>query len=167
MESPKNLEVLKVLGNPWLTWVCALILGCVFIYSSYHKIADPPDFAKSIHNYYIVPGELVNLAAIYMPWFELLAGVAVAIGVGRRGGALGLGLLTVVFIAVLAFNLHRGHPTICGCFGKFSDGLEWTDEIKFAKMWREILLDVGLILLSAQVLLSSVLSGRKPALEEA
>lgn len=154
---------MKVLKNPWLTWGCALVLGCVFIYSSYHKIADPPDFAKSVHNYYIVPGQLVNLAAIYMPWFELIAGLAVVVGIGRKGGAMGLGLLTVVFILALGFNLYRGHPTICGCFGKYSDGLDWTDEVKFAKMRLEILLDVGLLLLAVQVLLSSLWARRKRA----
>lgn len=160
-------KITKLLRNSWLTWACALTLGCVFIFSSYHKIADPPDFAKSVYNFYIVPGELVNLSAIYLPWFELVAGLAVAIGVGRRGGALGLGLLSVVFIAALAFNLYRGHPTICGCFGKFADGVEWTDELKFSKMRWEILLDVGLVLLSVQILIASILPAGREGPQEA
>jgi len=152
---------MKLLKNPWLTWACSITLGCVFVYSSYHKILDPPDFAKSVYNYCIVPGTLVNIAAIYMPWFELIAGLAVLVGLGRRGGALGLGLLSIIFIAALGYNYYRGHPTICGCFGKFADGVEWTDEIKFAKMRREIYLDIGLVLLSAQIFLATHLPRRR------
>jgi uncharacterized membrane protein YphA (DoxX/SURF4 family) len=157
--------VARFLRNPWVTWIASITLGCVFIYSAYHKIDDPPDFAKSVHNYYVVPGIFVNFVAIYMPWFELVGGVALAVGVLRRGGALGFGLLTLVFILVLGFNVYRGHPTICGCFGKFADGIEWTDAMKFEKMVTEILLDVGLLLLSAQVFYASLRS--KPRTPEA
>ncbi|MGQ9589971.1 MAG: MauE/DoxX family redox-associated membrane protein [Planctomycetota bacterium] len=156
-------KVWAVLKSPWLTWVSSIAVGAVFLFASYHKIADPPDFVKSIHNYCIVPGELVNLAAIYMPWFEAIAGFCLLVGILRRGSALGLGLLSLVFTVVLSYNLARGHPTICGCFGKFADGAAWTDEIKFAKMRREIYLDAALVLLSAQILVGS--SVRREKLE--
>jgi uncharacterized membrane protein YphA (DoxX/SURF4 family) len=153
---------MKLLKNPWLTWICSLVLGCTFVYSSYHKILDPPDFAKAIHNYYVVPGELVNLAAIYMPWFELIGGLAIAVGVARRGAALGFGLLALVFIAALSYNLLRGHPTVCGCFGTFAEGEGLDDQTKFFLMWREIFIDIGLVLLSAQVLYATASAPKKP-----
>lgn len=140
------------LRNRWVTWISSLTLGCFFILASYHKIADPPDFAKAIYNYCIFPGPVLSLSTIYVPWFELLAGIAVAVGIARRGAAFGLGMLCMVFIAALSYNLLRGHPTICGCFGKFADGESWTREEKFFKMWREVALDAGLVLLSLQIL---------------
>jgi len=143
---------MSLLKERWLIWVTSLILGCTFIYSSYHKIADPPDFAKVIYNYHLVPGVLIHPASIYMPWFELLGGLAVLTGIWRRGAAFGFLLMSLLFIAALGFNLYRGHPTVCGCFGTFAAGESWTDAQKFAKMWREILVDVGLVILSLQIL---------------
>ena len=138
-----------------------MILGCFFIIASYHKIMDHPDFSKAIYNYCLFPGPVLSLSTIYVPWFELIAGVAVAVGICRRGAAFGLGLLLVFFIAALSFNLYRGHPTICGCFGKFADGVNWTREDKFFKMWREIALDFGLVLLSIQILYATAVR-KKP-----
>jgi len=131
-------------------WLSALGLGGAFSYASYHKIVDPPDFAKIVYNYKLVPPYLINLAAIYMPWFELFAGLALITGVCRRGAALGAGLLALVFIAALSFNLYRGHPTICGCFNTHAQGLTMSREEKFFKMKREIALD-GLFVVLAGV----------------
>jgi len=143
---------MSFLKNPWLTFAVSLILGGTFVYSSYHKIIDPPDFAKIVYNYKLIPGGLINLVAIYMPWFELVAGLAVITGVGRRGGALGLGLICAVFIAALSYNLYRGHPTICGCFSTFAENTTLTDAEKFTKMRQELFIDVGLLLASLQIL---------------
>lgn len=143
---------MRVLKNPWFTFFVSLLLGCTFAYSSYHKILDPPDFAKIVYNYKLVPGELINLVAIYMPWFELVAGLAVITGIGRRGGALGLGLICAVFIVALSYNLYRGHPTICGCFSTFAENKALTDAEKFSKMRQELFIDVGLLLASLQIL---------------
>jgi len=157
---------MNIFKNRWLTWITALVLGCTFIYSSYHKLADPPDFAKVIYNYHLFPGVLIHLFAIYVPWFELLAGLAVLSGIWRRGAALGFGLLSLFFICALGFNYLRGHPTVCGCFGTFAAGKEWTDELKFAKMLREMLVDVGLVILSAQILYATVAAKPAEALSE-
>jgi uncharacterized membrane protein YphA (DoxX/SURF4 family) len=142
---------MSFLKNPWFTFAISLVLGCTFVYSSYHKIIDPPDFAKIVYNYKLVPGELINLVAIYMPWFELVAGLAVITGIGRRGGALGLGLICAVFIAALSYNLYHEHPTICGCFSTYAENKTLTDAEKFAKMWQELFIDVGLLLASLQI----------------
>ena len=142
---------MSLLKNPWFTFVVSLILGGTFIYSSYHKILDPPDFAKIVYNYKLVPGELINLVAIYMPWFEVVAGLAVITGIGRRGGALGLGLICAVFIAALSYNLYREHPTICGCFSTYAENTTLTDAEKFSKMRQELFIDVGLLLAALQI----------------
>ena len=51
------------------------------------KIGDPPGFAHMIYNYKILPGPLVNPAALVMPWAELLMGVALVCGIWRRTAA--------------------------------------------------------------------------------
>lgn len=144
-------------------WLAAFGLGGAFIYSSYHKITDPPDFAKIVYNYKFVPPYLINLAAIYMPWFELIAGVALIVGTCRRGAALGLGLLAMIFIAALSFNLYRGHPTICGCFDTHAQGVLMTREEKFFKMKREIALDCLFVVLAGIVYVGFKRPDEEPA----
>ena len=134
-----------------LTILCSFALGGFFLYACYHKIIDPPDFAKSVNNYKILASRYVNSVAIYMPWLELLSGVALVTGIGRRGAALLSGGLLVMFIAAIAFNLYRGHPTICGCTLTYEESLKFTDEEKFAQMRNVIYRDIGLSLLAAQV----------------
>lgn len=146
---------MSFLRNIWVTRIASLVLGGFFIYASWHKITDPPDFAKVIFNYKLVPGSFINLVAIFMPWVELLAGIAVVTGLGRRGGALCLGLLSALFIAALGYNLYRGHPTICGCFSGYTAGMTMTNAEKFFQMKRELAVNAGLILLAFQILWST------------
>jgi uncharacterized membrane protein YphA (DoxX/SURF4 family) len=154
------------LKHPVVTWIASIALGGIFIYSSWHKIADPPDFAKVILNYKLVPAGLINTVAILMPWFELLAGLALVTGVLRRGAALGIALLCVLFIAALSYNLAIGHPTICGCFSTYEAGKTLTAEQKFFKMKTEIALDVGFLLLALQVMYGSAARQRAVAADE-
>ena len=55
--------------------VSRLILGGIFIYAAMDKIAHPDQFAEIVYNYKLLPGALVNLMAIVLPWVEILAGV--------------------------------------------------------------------------------------------
>ena len=154
---------MNFLANKWLTLITRFVLGGFFIYASYHKIADPPDFAKIIYNYKLVPGEWIHLAAMFLPWLELFAGVAVITGLGLRGGTVLLGGLALVFIVALSYNLARCHPTICGCFSTHAENVSLTDEQKFAKMYREIALDAGIFLIALQVLYSDFRNRRAKA----
>ena len=47
--------------------VCRIVLGAVFIAASYNKILDPEAFAVAIFRYQILPGVLINLAALALP----------------------------------------------------------------------------------------------------
>src|SRR5438128_2417845 len=93
-----------------------MALGAIFVAAAIPKIADPRSFAHMIYNYKLLPASLGNLAALWMPWVELLAGLALILGVWRRGATLLVGLLLVVFIGAIAINLARGHAIDCGCF---------------------------------------------------
>ncbi len=141
--------------NRWLTIGCAVVLGGFFLYACGHKIADPPDFAKSVNNYKLLPSEYVNYVAIFMPWLELFLGIALVTGLARRGAAFLSGGLLVLFIAALTYNLWRGIPTICGCTLTYEEAKNFTDEEKFRQMKWTIARDVGLLLLAAQVYIAT------------
>ncbi len=112
----------RVIDNDYLTMIFRVILGTVFIYASIYKILDPAGFAQSIWYYHMVPGNLINLMALIMPWVELLAGVALVVGVGYRGSLLLITLMTVVFVAALISAVARNLSIDCGCFKAAAGG---------------------------------------------
>ena len=93
-----------------------IILGMVFVYASYDKILHPAAFAKLINNYQILPDELVNLSAIFLPWLELTIGFLLIIGVWLPGSVFISNILLIFFIFALMYNKARGLDISCGCF---------------------------------------------------
>jgi putative oxidoreductase len=104
------------LRNAWLHRVLGLALGGIFLYAAYAKILDPRPLVTIIWNYRILPAGPINLMAIYMPWMELLVGLALVTGFKRRAGALWASGLLVSFILALLINAVRGVDVACGCF---------------------------------------------------
>jgi uncharacterized membrane protein YphA (DoxX/SURF4 family) len=105
-----------VLSSRPLQALCRLALGGTFIYASLDKIAHPQEFAGIIANYAILPAALVTLPALVLPWVELVAGLALVVGLWKRSAALLLCLLLLAFMAALGFNALRGVSLSCGCF---------------------------------------------------
>lgn len=142
------MTIRGLLSHPWLTVRTQIALGVFFIVAALPKIADPPGFAHMIYNYRLLPGPLVNLAALTMPWAELLMGVALICGIWRRTAATLVGVLLAIFIVAISVNLLRGNAIDCGCFDVAEAGK--SVEQKFADMWEVIFRDVGMLLLVAQ-----------------
>ena len=113
---PLNNSLSNFLNNSWIELAARCVLGVTFIYASYSKILSPAAFAKIIYGYDLFPAVLINLAAIILPFVELLAGLAVIIGVYPRSAALIINGMLMVFIVSLSINLIRGHEFDCGCF---------------------------------------------------
>ena len=59
---------------------------------------------------------LINLFAITLPFIELIAGLALIIGVYPRSAALIINAMLLAFIISLSINIIRGHEFDCGCF---------------------------------------------------
>jgi len=149
------------LFHPVVVLVACIGLGATLIYASWHKVADPPDFAKIIYNYKLFPPGSIHLLAILFPWFELIAGVALLTGVCRRGGAMMGVLFFATFIVALSYNLARDCPTICGCFSTHADGTLLTTEEKFLEMKKEVAVDVGLVLVGIYAYIGSGLREKR------
>ena len=138
------------LTSPWLTVRVQIALGAIFVAASLPKLLDPPSFAQMIYNYRIVPGFAVNFLALVMPWMELIAGIALILGVWRRAAASLIGAMLVVFIVAIGINLSRGHAVNCGCFEinaapkpyeQLIGEMQWV-------LWR----DLGMLLMVGQIL---------------
>ncbi len=137
------------LASPWLTIRVQIALGAIFVAAALPKIGDPPSFAHMIYNYRMLPGGLVNLAAMTMPWIELLSGLALILGVWRGAARNLIGLMLVAFIIAIAFNLARDNAIDCGCFDLSAAGRSHHERLSDMRLviWR----DVGMLLMVAQL----------------
>ncbi len=140
----------ELLAHPWLTVRAQIALGLFFVVAALPKLVDPPSFAHMIYNYRVVPGPFVNAMALVMPWFELLAGLGLVLGIWRRSAAIWIGVLLVVFITAISFNLARGNAIECGCFDVAAAGKTVAE--RFLDMKIVVLRDVGMLLLVVQAL---------------
>lgn len=106
----------KIISNDWLTILCRLIFGGIFVYASMAKIAHPDQFARIVFNYHLVPGSLINLMALILPMSELITGIFVILGIFYRGARVYLIILLSIFLIAIAINVFRGVNLECGCF---------------------------------------------------
>lgn len=103
----------KIRAPTWACWV----LGAVFAVAAGPKILHPHDFAVAIYRYQMVPHDLINMLAVFLPWLELACAAALFFRPRWRRGALLLVLLMlVVFTTAISINLYRGIDIACGCF---------------------------------------------------
>jgi len=106
----------RLLLGDLLSLACRLAAGGVFVYASLDKLVHPDAFAQAIANYRLVPMALLHPFAWLLPVVEAVAGIALIVGWQRRGAALLIAAMTVMFIGAIALALFRGLDISCGCF---------------------------------------------------
>jgi uncharacterized membrane protein YphA (DoxX/SURF4 family) len=124
------------------------IIGLTFIYASYHKIFAPADFAKIVYGYDLFPHNAINLIAIILPFIELIAGLALILGIYPRSAVSIINGMLAAFIIVLSINLIRGHEFNCGCFSAKEAGYFSSTEFTLVR-------DIIYLLLGLQIFLFS------------
>ena len=100
--------------------VLGVIVGATFVYAGVLKSIDPIQFGLDIDNYKILPWFASVRLGFYLPWLEILCGLAVIFHFLYRGGLTILTALVVVFIAATLAAKARGLDITCGCFGHAS-----------------------------------------------
>ncbi len=133
----------NLLKSKYLAFLFRLILGCVFVYASFDKIAHPADFAKIVYYYHFLPGSAINLFAVILPWVELMCGMALILGLFVESAALLIGILLGIFIVALSSAVIRGLDISCGCFSTSPS----SDKV----VWDTIIRDLLLLILVVQV----------------
>jgi uncharacterized membrane protein YphA (DoxX/SURF4 family) len=99
-------------------------LGGLFVVAAYQKLFASPfssqTFSESIRAFQMVESlELVRYATFMIPWVELLAGIALILGIWTRAAGMVISLLLAVFIAGIVSVTARELAVDCSCFGKF------------------------------------------------
>jgi putative oxidoreductase len=138
--------VRRLINNDLLTLCLRLLVGVVFIYASLYKILDPGAFAKSIWYYHLVPGDLINLIALVLPWIELLCGLCLILGLFYHGAVVWANVLTLTFIFALSTTIVRGIDIDCGCFKAAKVATE--------SAWQALWFDIVLLVFTLQLLFS-------------
>ena len=116
----------KFYYNSWSELCLRWFLGMLFIYASIHKIYTPAHFAKIIYGYYLFPDASINIIAIVLPFIELVAGLAMILGIYPRSAATVINGLLLCFIVLISINLIRGQQFDCGCFSVGETGYTYT-----------------------------------------
>lgn len=112
-------------------------IACVFAYAGFMKIVAPQNFADSIASFVILPNILISPVALFLPPFEILLALALAVGIQRRPALLGIVILLTVFMGCLVSAGVRGIAIDCGCFG--------SDEPSIAAAWLSLLRDIPIL----------------------
>ena len=104
-------------------WLARVSVAAIFLGACLTKIQDPESFALAVQRYRLLPGELINLVAIMLPWVELTSGLAVLLGPPRwrAAGAFIIAGMLVVFTGAISLNMLRGIEASCGCFSTRAD----------------------------------------------
>ena len=103
--------------NRTILLVFRVVLGSLFVYAGVVKALEPIDFAQAIRNYDLVGQSLSFIAAMILPWLEILAGAFLFAGIWKRGAAFVISGLLIFFIVLTVATMIRGLDVDCGCFG--------------------------------------------------
>ncbi len=106
----------ELISNKYLTFAMRLLLGTVFCYAAIDKIVHIDQFARLIYYYHILPGWAINIMAVFMPMVEMVAGLALILGIWPRGATVLIGAMLVMFLVALTIVYLRGIDINCGCF---------------------------------------------------
>jgi uncharacterized membrane protein YphA (DoxX/SURF4 family) len=104
-----------LIQHPLIVLVSRWFIGITFIYASLCKIYMPMQFAVAIHNYQLVPDTIARFLAILFPWFELICGILLLVGLFIPGAIRIIIGMLIIFIGALSIDLIRGIDINCGC----------------------------------------------------
>ena len=104
----------------------AVLAGAVFVYAGGLKVRDPLQFANDLSNYRIIPWPVGVRLAFYLPWLEILCGLALIFHRLFAGALTITGTLMFTFIGATIWAKIQGIDVACGCFGTASSNLTLT-----------------------------------------
>lgn len=94
-----------------------LILGGVFVFAAWGKLADPGVFSLAVRNYQLLGDPWVAWVAMGLPVLELVLGGCLIARVLYRGSLVATLLLLIGFVGALVSLMWRGIDVECGCLG--------------------------------------------------
>ena len=133
----------RLFENKYLVIAVRVVLGALFMYASFDKMANPEAFANIIDNYHLLPFQFVNPLAIFLPWLEFITGLLLIIDKWVKGSLLIYSALLVIFIIALSQALIRGLDISCGCFS--------VNPSSTSEVWLRIVADIVMLFFSVML----------------
>lgn len=144
------------LGESKVEIIVRWILGVMLAAASLSKIANPQEFFVSIAAYQTpLPSVLLRLAAMILPWLELLCGLLLLGRIWMRAALVWSLVMFAVFVFSTGQAWARGLEISCGCFNLKAFGLDpagskgffkFIESVGFA-FFRALLLFLGAVFL--------------------
>lgn len=103
-----------------------ILIGGFFIYTGYSKVFFISGFADEIYYYRLFPEFIIGISAVFMPFFEIIIGIFLILGIWFKATLSLLFLSLLSFIIMISSALVRGLDISCGCFGYGKGNLETT-----------------------------------------
>jgi putative oxidoreductase len=110
-----------------MVFAARLIVGGSFVYAGCLKSVSVAQFIRDIWSFRLLPDGWAFWIAAYLPFLEIIAGVALITGLQRRGAHVVLAGLLATFSILLGSAWARGLQVSCGCFGatQLDSSLAW------------------------------------------
>jgi uncharacterized membrane protein YphA (DoxX/SURF4 family) len=102
---------------PVVSLVLRVLIGGLFVYAGLNKAFHPNGFARDIENYRILPHAVAVALSLYLPYLEILCGLAIVFRKLYYGALSLVALMMVVFTGALIAAWAQGLNISCGCFG--------------------------------------------------
>jgi putative oxidoreductase len=104
----------RIVTSPYLALILRVYVGCFFLYASLSKIPYPAQFAEAVAAYQIIPYWFLNVGALMLPWIEFVSGLFLIIG-----------LMLIMFTAMILTNMYWGASITCGCYDTVGEPIGW------------------------------------------
>ena len=118
-------RIKQFLTSEYLSLVLRFLVGYYFIYASMDKIPNPAQFAVVIENYRMFPYWGIKIAAVIVPWTELVCGLFLIIGLRTQAAAAIIILLFIVFNVIIGANTMIGSTFSFGCYDTVGEPIGW------------------------------------------
>lgn len=97
--------------------VLRVAVGAIFIWAGALKIGHADVFAAQITAFRIVPHALIAPLALLLPFFEIVLGGYLVLGLYTRVAAVIAAIQLAIFATAIGTAVARGLSLSCGCFG--------------------------------------------------
>jgi uncharacterized membrane protein YphA (DoxX/SURF4 family) len=100
-----------------LVFALRLVIGVLLLVAGALKVGHAPDLAAAIAGFRLLPAVVVGPLALALPYFELMLGLYLVLGLFTRVVATIACAQFLAYGAVVASAVLRHIPADCGCFG--------------------------------------------------
>jgi methylamine utilization protein MauE len=110
------------LAGEVVEWVFRVLVGAVLAVAGSAKAFQPETFSIEVDRFQLTPWVLSVVLGYFLPWFEIVTGIALFFRPLYLGALLAVSSLGILFVVAVGSAWWRGLDISCGCFGTLVSG---------------------------------------------